>query len=81
MFAVLGVFLLVIGAIVTFAIEREAEGVDLVALGWILMGAGAISLLIGLMTSAAWWSARPTRARYERHVTPDGTFIEDSQIG
>lgn len=72
--------MIVIGAIVAFAVEREAEGVDLYALGWILMGAGAVSLLVELMFSAAWWTRRPRHAHYERQVMPDGTYIEDQQV-
>jgi len=40
MFAGLGIILIVAGAIITFAIEREAEGVDLRAIGYIMMAGG-----------------------------------------
>ena len=80
MFAALGVILLVAGAIITFAIDKQAEGVDLEAIGWILMAAGGLSLLIGLFTSAAWWSNRGMRTHSERHVTPTGDVYEDTQV-
>jgi hypothetical protein len=81
MFAALGIILIVAGAIVTFAIDRQAEGVDLEALGWILMAGGALSLLISLFVGASWWSTRGMRAHTERHVSPDGaTVVEDSQV-
>lgn len=81
MFAAFGIILIVAGAILTFAIDRQADGVDLDTLGWILMGAGALSVLISLFTSAAWWSNRGMRTRTERHVTPDGRDVyEDTQV-
>jgi hypothetical protein len=81
MFAVLGIILLVAGAIVTFAVEREADGVDLETLGWILMAGGALSLLISLFVGASWWSTRGMRAHTERHVSADGaTVVEDSRV-
>jgi vacuolar-type H+-ATPase subunit I/STV1 len=80
MFAGLGLLLLIAGAIVTFAVERESDNVDLQALGWILMIAGAVSMLIGLITWSAWWGSRKTRALHEVHVTPDGGMIEETRI-
>jgi hypothetical protein len=80
MFAALGILLLVAGAVITFAIDRQAEGVDLEAIGWILMAAGALSLLVSLFTSAAWWSNRGMRAHTERQVTPTGSYYEDTEV-
>ena len=45
MLTVLGILLLTGGAILTFAVEREAEGVDLQLVGWILMAGGGASLI------------------------------------
>ena len=44
-----GIVLLVIGAILTFAIDIDVQGVDLDMIGYILMGAGAVAFLIGLI--------------------------------
>ena len=52
MFAALGIVLLVAGAVVSFAVTRSADGVDLMAIGWILMGGGGLALLIALIESA-----------------------------
>ena len=82
MFAVLGILLVVAGAIVTFAIDRQAEGFDLNALGWILMAAGGLCLIVALFTSAAWWSSRTNRVHTERHASADGgTYVEDTRVG
>ena len=52
MFAALGIVLLVAGAVVSFAVDRSVEGVDLMAIGWILMGGGGLALLIALIEGA-----------------------------
>ena len=52
MFAALGIVLLFLGAVVLFAVDRSAEGFDLVAIGWILMGGGGLSLLISTIQTA-----------------------------
>ena len=82
MFAALGVLLLVAGAIVTFAVDRQAEGVDLEAIGWILMAGGALSLLVALIQAAGWMSMRSTHAVTERHVSPEGDhYVEETRVG
>lgn len=78
MFAILGILLLVAGAIVTFAVERSADGVDLEAIGWILMAGGALSLLVALIQAAGWMSMSNTKFHTERHVSADGQhFVEE----
>ena len=72
MYAALGIVLIVAGAILTFAIDRQADGVDIDAIGWILMAAGALSLLVALFQAAAWTSWRKRHYVTERHVSPDG---------
>lgn len=44
-----GVVLFVIGAILAFAVNVEVEWVNLDLVGYILMGAGAIVFLIGIV--------------------------------
>ncbi len=43
------IFLLAIGAIMAFAVTDRIEGVDLTVVGYILMGAGVLGLLLSLM--------------------------------
>lgn len=45
----LGIFLLVVGAILSFAVSSAVDGVNLVMIGYILMAAGVLSLLLGLV--------------------------------
>ena len=81
MFAVLGILLIVAGAIVTFAVDRQAEGFDLEALGWILMAGGALSLLISAVIGATWLADRNRHVHVERHVSPDGGhLVEETHV-
>ena len=59
------VFLLAVGAILTFALERDAEGINLDMVGIILMAVGIIGLLFTMLV----WNS-PTR-REERTVVRD----------
>jgi hypothetical protein len=47
-----GIFLLAIGAILTFAIEWDPAGVSVEVMGWILMVAGALAILMELLIFA-----------------------------
>jgi hypothetical protein len=51
-----------IGAILTFALEREAEGINLDAVGVILMLVG----VVGLVASALFWSSWGPYSRERR---------------
>lgn len=75
MFAALGIILLVAGAIITFAIDRTAEGVDLAAIGWIMMAGGGLALLVAGIKGAGWMSMTSSRMRSERHVSDDGRHV------
>lgn len=44
-----GIALIVIGAILAFAVDLPNDYVDLTTIGYIMMGAGAIVFLIGLV--------------------------------
>jgi hypothetical protein len=47
-----GIFLLAIGAILSFAVADRISGVDLTMVGYILMGAGALGILLVLLLSS-----------------------------
>ncbi|GGM32270.1 MULTISPECIES: DUF6458 family protein [Micromonospora] len=53
------IFLLAVGAILTFAVNASVGGVDLDIVGWILMAAGVLGLI---MTAAVWGRRRQTVA-------------------
>jgi O-antigen ligase len=44
----LGIFLFVIGAILTFALNVQVDWIDLDLVGYLLMGAGIIVTIIGI---------------------------------
>ncbi|MFX0538634.1 DUF6458 family protein [Ornithinimicrobium sp. Y1847] len=48
----LGILLLVIGAIMAFAVNYQVSGIEVSTIGYILMAAGALSLLLGLVMNA-----------------------------
>lgn len=59
--------LITIGAILTFALEREAEGINLDTVGIILMIVGILGLLISALFLASWAPyARGRRETYYR---------------
>lgn len=41
-----GIFLIALGAILTFAVEWTIGGLDLKAVGWVLMAAGVAGLIL-----------------------------------
>ena len=43
------IFLLALGAILAFAVQDRLEGVELTTVGWILMAAGAIGIVVSLI--------------------------------
>jgi hypothetical protein len=59
----LSILLLAIGAILTFAVDATLSGVDLQVVGWILMGAGALGIVLSMVFWSSWggFRSRPTR--------------------
>lgn len=46
----LGILLIVVGAVLTFGLDPEAlDIVNINTIGWILMGAGVLSIILGLV--------------------------------
>ncbi len=45
------IFLLAIGAVLSFAVRDSISGVDLVMVGYILMAAGALGIVLSLVMS------------------------------
>lgn len=70
-----GIGLIVLGAILTFGIEDAVPGVNLYVIGLILMAAGAIGLVIGLIMQAQ--RRRPRNVSrteiVEQNQTPTGS--------
>ena len=62
------IFLLAVGAIITFATNVDVSGIDLDMVGIILMIAGGVGLLLSLLV----FGPRSRRAR----VVEDDTYVE-----
>jgi hypothetical protein len=75
MFALFGILLLVAGAVLAFAIDRSADGIDLVAIGWIMMAGGGLSLVVALIQAAGMKSMSTSNIRSERVVSSDGQHV------
>jgi hypothetical protein len=65
-----GIFLIAVGAVLTFAVHANASGVNIHTVGWILMGVGAAGVLLSLMFWSTWagpgyWSGRRRAAYYD----------------
>ena len=70
MYIGLGIFLLVIGAIAAFAVPDAIEGVDLQMIGYILMGGGALAILLSLVLGASRRTSTTTVDRSVSGTTP-----------
>jgi hypothetical protein len=46
-------FLIAVGAILTFAFNLEVAGVDMDLVGWILMAVGAVGLIVALIVGGS----------------------------
>ena len=64
-------FLIAVGAILTWAIEFETSGIDLNVVGLILMIVGVIGLLMSLL----FWSSFAPFRREERTVVRDREIL------
>jgi hypothetical protein len=59
-----GIFLIAVGAILTFAVHADTNGaVNLDTIGWILMAVGGLGVLLSLIFWSSWagpgyWSSR-----------------------
>lgn len=60
------IFLLAIGAVLAFAVHATVAGLDIHVVGWILMAAGALGLILTMVVFA------PRRRTLVQTVTSDG---------
>ena len=66
----ISIFLLAVGAVLTFALETDADGINLDTVGIILMVVGAVGLLLSTILLSSWRDRRADRTviREEREV-------------
>lgn len=73
----ISVFLIAVGAIITFAINVAVSGVDLSTVGVILMVVGAIGLLWSLIVVGTARTRATTATTVDETVPPRRTVIRD----
>ena len=71
------IFLLAVGAILAFAVNAHISGIDINIIGWILMAAG----LIGLIITLWYWNSRRRTVvtRQSRQPVAGGAAYPDGQ--
>jgi predicted membrane channel-forming protein YqfA (hemolysin III family) len=70
------IFLLVIGAILTFAVNVTTEGFNINTVGIILMVAGVVGLLLSLL----FWSSFSPYRRRTTAAYPEERVVEERRI-
>ena len=60
------IFLLALGAILAFAVNADISGIDINIIGWILMAAG----LVGLVITLWYWNSRRRTVVTRQTQTP-----------
>jgi hypothetical protein len=71
----MSIFLIAVGAILDFAVDIQTRGIDLHAVGIILMVVGGIGLIASLFFWSSWGGFGSYRRR-DRIVVQDGTPVE-----
>ncbi len=72
----ISIFLLVIGAILTFAVTADVSGLNIHAVGVILMAAA----LLGLFLSTFSWRSLTPWVRVRRRIVNPGPVLDGDQI-
>lgn len=70
-----GIFLIAVGAILTFAVNATPSAVNVDAVGWILMGVGLVGVLLSLLFWQSWagpgyWTTRRRTAYVDEGPPP-----------
>jgi hypothetical protein len=75
-------FLIAVGAVLTFAVNATVSGIDINTIGWILMIVGAVGILLSLVFWSSWGGVsgfpatrRPTRYVDEQSGSPAGPAL------
>jgi hypothetical protein len=66
-------FLIAAGAILAFAVDATVSGLDLVAVGWILLGVGTLGLILSIIFWNSWGGFSSTRR--ETVIERDRTLL------
>ncbi len=82
MYIGLGIFLLVLGAILTFAVGDQSVGsVDLAMIGYILMAGGVLAIILSFVAQAGRRRDSGMTTTRESHVDPNtGTRVDRTDV-
>ena len=82
MYIGLGIFLIVVGAILTFALNASTDVVNLEVIGWICMAAGVLAILLSLVvTNRRGVGGGGYSARRVSHTDPaTGTQVDEVDV-
>jgi hypothetical protein len=83
MYIGVGIFLIVVGAILTFALNASVSGVDLNMIGWICMAAGVLAILLSLILTSRRGvaGAGGYSSRRVSHTDPNtGTRVDEVDV-
>ena len=82
MYIGLGIFLIVVGAILTFALNASTDVVNLEVIGWICMIAGVLAILLSLvLTNRRGVAGGGYSARRVSHTDPaTGTKVDEVDV-
>jgi hypothetical protein len=67
-----GIFLVAIGAVLTFAVNASVNGVDIHTIGVILMAVGGLGILLSMIFWSSWGGPGFGRGRT---TTVDGPYV------
>lgn len=82
MYIGVGIFLIVVGAILTFALNTSVDAINLEMIGWICMAAGALAILLSLvMGSRRTTAGGGYSSRRVSHTDPaTGTTVDEVDV-
>jgi hypothetical protein len=81
MYIGLGIFLIVVGAILTFALNASVDAVNLGVIGWICMAAGALAILLSLVMANRRTTTGGYSARRVSHTDPaTGSRVDEVDV-
>lgn len=80
MYIGLGIVLIVIGAILAFVLQIDVPGIDDDMLGWILMAAGLLAILLSFAVRGRSRPAGFTTTRSSQVDPASGSRIEETRV-
>ena len=71
------IFLIAVGAILAFAVEAELAGFDIAVIGYILIGAGILGLILTMLVFGPRRRTSVEQRRVYDERPADGTVVEE----